>query len=494
VDPVTKQAPLDSTKYPWDPDDQNYPGDASYTTKTNFWSRQRGTVTNTADPHYSGNVAWNLWAQISDPPVNPAVQGTTTAGGPNKLIHFPFDLQHSLGYINSPFWNPAAGGQIFPLQAQAGWITQNNPTPAIQAYIGDPSLPWPWLTWNGRPYINEMELLLVPASHPGRLLWEFGFVNTQSQTTSGPFQDPSSSQVVAYPHLADFFQSEGVGQTGTAMEMHRLLEFVGTPSRFACAQTQINPQYATTGSHSFHPPFNRVSNYRDPGKINLNTIPSIEVLQGLLNYYPGMGDSASFATFWQKFLDTRHGGASASGTSDAALPNNTSPTRFMNPFRSSASAGMLPTGLLPSNQREVDATLLRGETPGSARPLFELDDTLTSNNHPQYADYNRNAFFRYQELTRLANCVTTRSNVFAVWITVGYFEVAPVANYTSIKDAGGNLVYPDGWTLGQELGSDTGKIERHRAFYIFDRSIPVGYVRGRDVNPDKGLLLRRFIE
>jgi hypothetical protein len=489
VDPVSKQAPLVAANYGWDPDDWNYPGDASFTTKTNFWSRQRGTVTNTADPHYSGNVTWNLWAQISDPPVPPAfplVQGTTTAGGPNKLIHFPFDLQHTLGYINSPFWNPAAGGQIFPLQAQAGWITQNSGV--SNAYVGDPLLPWPWLTWNGRPYVNEMELLLVPASHPGRLLWEFGFVNSQSQTTNGPFQDPASPQVVAYPHLADFFQSEGVGQTGTAMELHRLLEFVGTPSRFACAQTQINPQYATTGSHSFHPPFNRVSNYRDPGRINLNTIPSPEVLQGLLNYFPGMGDSASFATFWQKFLDTRHGGASASGTSDAALPNNTYPTRFMNPFRSPAGAGMLPAGQLPGNQREVDATLLRGVTSGSAQPLFELDGNLTGNNTPpQYADYNRNAFFRYQEFSRLANCVTTRSNVFAVWITVGYFEVQPASNGV---DAG----HPDGWTLGQELGSDTGKIERHRAFYIFDRSIPVGFVRGRDGNLDKGLLLRRFVE
>jgi hypothetical protein len=490
VDPTTKQAPLDSTKYAWDPDDQNYPGDAGYTTKTNFWSRQRGTVTNTADPHYSGNVTWNIWAQISDPPVNPAVPGTTTAGGPNKLIHFPFDLQHTLGYINSPFWNPAGSGQIFPFQtAPTGWIT--HAAGISDTYVGDPLLPWPWLTWNGRPYVNEMELLLVPASHPGRLLWEFGFVNAQSQTTNGPFQDPGSPQVVAYPHLADFFQSEGVGQSGTAMEMHRLLEFVGVPSRFACAQTQINPQYATTGAHSFHPPFNRVSNYRDPGKINLNTIPSIEVLQGLLNYFPGMGDSqTNVQNFWSKFILSRQGG-SGSGASDASLPNNSSPTRFMNPFRSSASAGMLPTGLLPSNQREVDATLLRGVTSGSAQPLFELDGNLTGNNNPPlYADYNRNAFFRYQELTRLANCVTTRSNVFAVWITVGYFEVSPAP----VGDPSSGPYHPDGWQLGQELGSDTGKIERHRAFYIFDRSIPVGFIRGRDVNQDKALLLRRFIE
>jgi hypothetical protein len=152
---------------------------------------------------------------------------------------------------------------------------------------------------------------------------------------------------------------------------------------------------------------------------------------------------------------------------------------------------MLPSGLLPGTQREVDATLLRGSPENPQRPLFEADDPLMQAAYGQnwqvqpYSDYNRNAFFRYQELTRLANCVTTRSNVFAVWLTVGYFEVTPAS-----VDAG----HPDGWTLGQELGSDTGKIERHRAFYIFDRSIPVGFIRGRDVNQDKALLLRRFIE
>ena len=49
-------------------------------------------------------------------------------------------------------------------------------------------------------------------------------------------------------------------------------------------------------------------------------------------------------------------------------------------------------------------------------------------------------------------------------------------------------------STGAELGSDTGDIVRHRAFYIFDRSIPVGFVRGQDINQEKALLLKRFIE
>jgi hypothetical protein len=55
-------------------------------------------------------------------------------------------------------------------------------------------------------------------------------------------------------------------------------------------------------------------------------------------------------------------------------------------------------------------------------------------------------------------------------------------------------IYPDKYELGQELGSDTGEIVRHRGFYLIDRSIPVGFQRGQDLNVEKSILLKRFIE
>ena len=41
---------------------------------------------------------------------------------------------------------------------------------------------------------------------------------------------------------------------------------------------------------------------------------------------------------------------------------------------------------------------------------------------------------------------------------------------------------------------DTGEIERHRAFYIIDRTLPVGFQRGQDLNVEKAILLKRYIE
>jgi len=77
----------------------------------------------------------------------------------------------------------------------------------------------------------------------------------------------------------------------------------------------------------------------------------------------------------------------------------------------------------------------------------------------------------------LANLVTTRSNVYAIWITIGFFEVNPASG-----------------RLGKELGSDTGEVKRHRGFYIVDRSIPVAYQPGENHNVDRAILVRRFIE
>ena len=85
---------------------------------------------------------------------------------------------------------------------------------------------------------------------------------------------------------------------------------------------------------------------------------------------------------------------------------------------------------------------------------------------------------------------------------MGYFQVSPCpavgANAgpsgTTWTQAQLNAVYPDGYQLGQELGIDTGEQVRHRAFYIIDRTIPVGFQRGQDLNVEKAILLGRIIE
>ena len=81
----------------------------------------------------------------------------------------------------------------------------------------------------------------------------------------------------------------------------------------------------------------------------------------------------------------------------------------------------------PASNYEIDATILQGMIPilrnYPNRPLFQFDSTVAIASNYNNADLN--PYFRYQALTRLGNLVTTRSNVYAFWITVGYFEVTP---------------------------------------------------------------------
>jgi hypothetical protein len=149
-----------------------------------------------------------------------------------------------------------------------------------------------------------------------------------------------------------------------------------------------------------------------------------------------------------------------------------------------------------ATRQEVDVTLMRSIDPTSTAPTAKALFDYFSSGTPA-DDPTRNPYFRMQNLQRLSNLLTTRSNVYAIWITVGFFEVTPAPNPANPPPSPPGLptvVHPDGYQLGQEVGADTGEIKRHRAFYIYDRSIPVGFEPGRDHNYEDGLLLKRFIE
>jgi hypothetical protein len=274
------------------------------------------------------------------------------------------------------------------------------------------------------------------------------------------------------------------GATTGGTQFHRVFDLVGVPSRFVGTDIQIDPASAaaTSGTHTFHTPFNRIPTYREPGKINLNTIYEENVLNGLV------GGNATGVS-WTDFRNSRRGYASA-GTSSIADLDVTYPTQFAHPFRGFGSANLVPLDYLkPKRKHEINATLLR-EKETTTTPLFQ-----TTGGTGTWNDPSRNPFFYYQGMQRLQNLTTTRSNVYAVWITVGYFEVEPAAKtHPTWTPAQINAAFPDGYTLGQELGADTGETERHRAFYMIDRTIPVGFQRGKDLNVENAILVKRFIE
>jgi hypothetical protein len=395
----------------------------------------------------------NVWAQTTTDPAD-----TPEGGGMDN--HFRIDLVHTLGYLNAGYGAPLT-------------------TPP--AYIGDPPSPFPWLAIYNRPYASELELMMVPASSQGRLLHEFrsySGADPYDPTTGMDEVDKALGHRAPYGHLLNFFHATRPGETQNSnkgQDLVRIFDYLETPSPFVGTEKWLRPSAFgdlndTTIPYLLRPPHNKFSLFRDPGRININTISDPLVWRAIATGFPAMDSDL----FWAKIEASRAGNDTFKNAGD------TYPSRFANPFRPAAAADLVP---LPGMERPgVEATLLRSDPANSARPLFRFEAT------EQYQDYQRNPNFYYQGLSRLSNLLTTRSNVFAVWITVGYFEVRPKAIGFP---TGANT---DGYELTQEIGLDTGEVTRHRGFFIIDRSIPVAFEPGENHNVDQAILVRRFLE
>jgi hypothetical protein len=361
---------------------------------------------------------------------------------------------------------------------------------------------------------------------------------------------------------------------------------VGVPG-----QTNNGVTQQWLGFESYRFPYNYASKLREPGKINLNTLYDRNVFRALVGDNSAAASTQNGVDGWSRFLFTRRGiplGAAGNNTDantygtdpvlnnipfgiQAMLPNVAFPSLMNNPFRPASSADVMPApvyvdrtattsnlrhNLSMRNQSPVDATLLRRDLTSSTtneQPLFDFQvnaDGSTNLGRAEPVDPAFNPYFRFQGQEQLANSVSGTSNVFAIWITIGYFEVEPnyvnreptvargnvadpytigantqlpggfvtvaqitqaaanmgmtTAQYlTQFSDAslGGNFIHieydvnhPDGTRLGAELGSDDATFARHRAFYIVDRSIPVAFEPGKTHNTERCVLLKRFIE
>ncbi len=435
----------------------------------------------------------------------------------------------TLGAINTPFMS-AADQNTRLMRDAATMATLDGLTP---------EKPFSWLTWNNRPFVSGNELLMVPTSRSSRLLQEFsGTLNT-----SDPYRDvekaasgrtpeylPLSKQG-AFGHLPNMYLAEpaitATALPGAVPNLSRVLEYIHVPSRFVGTETWLNPTHfgqlvskTKDARMNRQPPFNRISAYSDPGRVNLNTIADQRVYFGMMhgdtkpdtppiNVHPG--------PVWDTLVDSRRG---YTGSSPLVLDADI-PTFFANPFRSPDAGDLVPLDVSEMKRDGVQCTMLRqdefsGATPKP--PLFAaettVDDPATATvDESLFRNSDRNAFFRDQPTMRLANLTTTRSNVYAVWVTIGFFEVeefddsdpadqAILARYNTnagtLADARVdplfNTVYPDGYMLGQEAGSETGALERIRQFAIFDRTIPVGFEPGKNHNVERAVRLKRRIE
>jgi hypothetical protein len=262
-------------------------------------------------------------------------------------------------------------------------------------------------------------------------------------------------------------------------------------------------------------PFNRLPSFVAAGKINLNTISmqrngQSEALKAIeynfLNDQQRINGNDPLAT---PFFETRRGFSFISpeparlstfmvgtpyatniASSDMQHLHAQYPTQFGGAYRPSIVSNFYPRVIDPGVNAQlrsrfgVESTLLRSVTSGrgnastprtAAQMLYTPDPVRGVNMIPpvELSDVTRNAFSRYQRATRLPNLVTNQSNVFAVWVTVSHFEFDPITGF------------------GREYTDQAGKTKRERAFFIVDRTVPVGFVPGEDLNSMNTILTKR---
>ena len=123
---------------------------------------------------------------------------------------------------------------------------------------------------------------------------------------------------------------------------------------------------------------------------------------------------------------------------------------------------------------------------GDNEGLFDFRPPPSTVDPIQNAD--RNAYFRNIVRQRLGNTATMRSSVFAIWISVGYFEM--VEDVAVDENDNFKRLY----FIGDEVEDENGDTTRNRGFFIFDRSIPVAFEPGRNHNVEKAIRVSSYIE
>jgi hypothetical protein len=292
-----------------------------------------------------------------------------------------------------------------------------------------PPVEWPydWLTFIDRPLVSPLELLHVSGFKPHELTQQF-MKNYNDPATGKPYSkppdgnDPATNQplgAIKFQHRAPFTSRAYLDSTGnvkpidaSAARIYRLFEVF---------DAQVPIQFAPIGG-------------RTPGRININSVWDVETLLALGD--PNLSNFFSqpdVLDFYNGLIASRNPGG---GGVPVGMPGPSD-----RPFKGYATP-------VTAAGTGIEDTLLRPDPANPNKLLFEALPNAANPNAGVYS--NGHPYLKYEFLKKICNSVTTRSNVFAVFLTVGFFE-----------NAGG---------VWQEIGLSTNTQKRHRMFAIIDRT------------------------
>ena len=440
------------------------------------------------------------------------------AGGADEFFTPPNGIfRNTLGFLNTQEAdiNPAFEGFTTQIGNAINVVTNHD--------RNLPNTPYALHPWLNRPFATHLELMMVPACSQTRLLEEFSVATTSDPDIYPDARDPMApvppptpavQAVFAGPfgHLLNFFHSsDNSGDSNDSAQFVRIFDFVHTLPRFKGEVDFIRPDRLGTATADelflrdlLRPPFNfQYDNHRH-GRVNLNTLSEFPVWRGLMQGHmngdefsddhlgpSNVTDDADMRQLsFNNMIRNRRGYDSdpAANSFGANNFNPNYPTQFAGAYKHALDSHFAPAARSEEKllrMREANASLLRlsgtfdsvdsvsagvRNTPGSIshfvrafaqEPLQTADPAAF-----QHQNRQRNPFVRYQTLMRMPNLVSDNSQLYLMRMTLGFFEV-DASNVNS---------------LGREYNADIGQNERYQATFIIDRSKPVGFSPGENLN------------
>lgn len=299
-----------------------------------------------------------------------------------------------------------------------------------------------WQPHFDRDFASVIELLALPLYGPDKVTSKLTMDGANAAATLFMRPQDPSNDGAAMPTLSK------------NNRWYRLLDAVEVaPRSRQQLELQLQQSLNTMGS---------VVIPRSPGKINLNTLRHLEVLGALIDdgmlTRPSLADSSEAGrNWWDQFLQGRD---RRDPTTGLILPGSPVSKPFRNfSYTEEGIASLESTllrrlmldnedvnrnGTLDAGEDANNDSMLTGST--EARRMFEARIAGDTNNTVDFSTQKR-------LLSKISGNTTTRSNVFMVWVTVGFFQ--------AVETAPGGPV---------QIGAELSGASRYRGFFVIDRS------------------------
>jgi large repetitive protein len=149
-----------------------------------------------------------------------------------------------------------------------------------------------------------------------------------------------------------------------------------------------------------------------------------------------------------------------------------------------ANAARLFTGATPAVSNPVPL-------PGGASHFLGSSAAAAGAGGPARADARQHPYWRTEHLQRIMNQTTVRTHQYAVWITVGFFEVTKQGDIAMLSSNNPQLAFD---IMGSEVGAVTGNTIRYRSFFLIDRTKITGFNTSNTGSFRAAVVYRRVIQ